>query len=335
MASLKTKFKAPKQVRHVSGMDKSGKSNELVDRGEKGDAVGVWRESTKAHVLGPAYFNANKRDKNKDGGKGSGKGSGEGGGGYSYEPVEVDESEFFANGEGDGGGSFQSKVFKRPGGEMGQTSASSSDALNKRFDLIKQKLMGETQAAQQQQAEGMQRELARRGSLNSGEGLKLQQQMADQNVKQLSDVASGVEAERAGAQFEEEQMEKQRQFAREERLGSQEFASGERASGEQFARAERLSQQGFSKDLFNSEMAFKAKGMEIQQGQFAEQMKHAFQQLELDTEVSRFNMEMAEKMWNKKDMMEAFANMWGYDPRTGGTSKTGMGKIFGDKYAPW
>lgn len=204
-----------------------------------------------------------------------------------------------------------------------------SDALNRRYDLIKKKLTNETQAAHGKQNEDLQRNLARMGQVNSGAGLKLQRQLGDEQMKQVAAVGEGVEAERAGAEMQEQEMERQRQFAREERLSSQEFARGEREGSQSFMRgeregsqafatSERLGTQGFSKSLFDAEMKFKEKGMKVQQGQFAQQMKLAMKQFKLDEKVSNFNMDMAEKMWNKKDMAEWFANMNGYDPRTGG-----------------
>ena len=217
-----------------------------------------------------------------------------------------------------------------------------NDTLNRRFDLINQRLMQQQTGQEQQQKEELERQLARGPGVNSGAGLKLQSQLGEQQQKARNDVSAGLEAERMGAQLQQEEVQKQRDFAREERLGSQDFARQERAASQKFARQERSGsqkfasmeaskQRGFSKNLFDKEMAFKEKGAKIQQSQFGEQMKLAAKQFKLEEKVQEFNMDMATKMWNKKSMSEWFANMHGYDPRDG----SGSGPLGGFFSGQW
>ena len=311
-------------LKQLASKDKSGKTSAIVDRGQKGDVGYVWSESTKAAVQGPAYFNKDRWDGSKEKQKADKKEIEE----FSGKRVSMNANEF-GTGKMESGGNGPQYIFKRPeGSEMGQNNAGESEALNRRYELIKKKLISEQGAQNQMQNEGMQRNLARGGNLNSGAGLKLQQQMGEAQLKQNESIGESVEAEKAGAQLQMEEAQRNRDFATSERLGGQEFASGERAAGESFAKGERLGAQGFSKQLFDADMKFKTKSANIQQSQFGQQMKMAMKQFKLDEKVSMFNMDMAEKMWNKKDMMEFFGNMHGYDPRTGGTS-SGNSPFFG------
>lgn len=303
-------------IDQLAKKDKSGKTSNIIDKGKKGEVGYVWSESTKAAVQGPSYF-----DPSVHGKKGQKDPREAKGGEFDFSHTKLNINDFSsgkAPAESSGGPQY---IFKRPeGSDMSQNNAGESAALNKRYELIKKKLISEQNAQNQMQNEGMQRNLARTGNLNSGSGLKLNQQMSEAQLKQNESIGESVEAEKAGAQLQMEEAQKNRAFATSERLGSQEFASGERAAGEKFARGERLSSQGFSKQLFDADMKFKTKAANIQQNQFGQQMKMAMEQFKLDEKVSMFNMDMAEKMWNKKDMMEFFGNMHGYSPRDGSTS---------------
>lgn len=209
-----------------------------------------------------------------------------------------------------------------PGADKAQS------AIDRRFDLMRKRTEQDANAFDQQQQEALQRKAASQGSLGSGAFLKLGQQSAERTNEQKMDQLAGVDAEREAAIGELEKEQRAMEFARQERESAQEFASGERSRTQAFQSSEAAAQRGFEKNLFNESQKFKEKAMNQEYKQFASQMEMAIMQFKLDKQVSDFNMGMAEKMWNKKDMMEFFGNMHGYDPRSGDWGTPGGG-LFG------
>lgn len=218
--------------------------------------------------------------------------------------------------------------------------SSSSNAVQRRFDFLREKTQSDLDKTSQSQNEGLQRQVASKGGLGSGAYFKIQQQQNEAQNAQKQSALMDVEGQREMAQAGIDEAEANRQFSREERIGSQEFASGE--AGKQrlfqseeakaqraFDSAEAKVQRGFSKKLFDKDLEFKNKVQKDSNKQFGKNMELALKQFKLDKKVSNFNMDMANKMWNKKDMMETFANTHGYNPRDGSWGNDASGNSIG------
>ena len=65
-----------------------------------------------------------------------------------------------------------------------------------------------------------------------------------------------------------------------------------------------------NKELFDKEMGFKDRVQAAAEGQFAENLKVIERQFFEDQRVNDFNMKMAEKMFNKKDMSSNIGSLW-------------------------
>lgn len=206
-----------------------------------------------------------------------------------------------------------------------------SSRLDRRFDTLKNKVEQQANAVNQQQQEAMARKGAATGAGNSGAFMKLGEKVRLEGENQKNNALMEVEGQREGAQAQLDEANTNRAFAQSEREGSQKFArqmaqeerkfgASEAQKARNFQSAEAKIQRGFSKDLFNKEMRFKERVQGAAEGQFDVQMEKMDRQFFEDQRISDFNMDMATKMFNKKDMMEFFGNMAGYDPRTGGTS---------------
>jgi hypothetical protein len=148
--------------------------------------------------------------------------------------------------------------------------------------------------------------------------------------------------ERLGSQdFASGEANKGRLFAREERLGGQEFVAGQSAIGRAFAQQEREAGQNFQSAMVSKQQDFAAgeaqKQREYgtsereasqtfaseesaaaraqQQTQFDATLKQSGEQFDkqfvLDETVSNFNMDMAKKIFEKKDFFEKAIDPFG------------------------
>lgn len=194
-----------------------------------------------------------------------------------------------------------------------------TSALNRRFDLLRSKAEGQATAQAQQAEEASRREMASRGRIGSGAAQKQLALQQKDLAGQKADMVSDIESQREMGLAQIGEQEAARGFARAERLGTQEYGTSERLGSQEFQQRE-----------LDRQAQFKDRSMKQEARQFDKSMALEMQKFKLDEIVSKFNMDMATKMWNKKDIMEAFANMWGFDPRTGGDSNTGLGKIMGE-----
>lgn len=200
------------------------------------------------------------------------------------------------------------------------------DAIGRRYELLRKRQQQQGTRRQQLESDALKRQAAQAGMVGSGAMIKQSQLASQQREKDLAQAQEGLDVSEQGERFQQEQIKAQRDFQRGEREASQQFAAeqagigrdfaAEQAGiGREFARAERLGaqnyqaaqadkQRGFSKNLFDREMQFKEQSRGIQQSQFKQQFDQALKQFELDEEVTRFNMDMAMKQFNKKDMTE-------------------------------
>jgi hypothetical protein len=188
--------------------------------------------------------------------------------------------------------------------------------IDRRFDVLRSKVEQDAGAAQQQAQEGLARKAVAGGNQNSGAFIKLQGQQTDELNKQKQNALSDVEAQREGAQAQADEIQAQRDFAKSEREAGQDFASYQAQLGRKFEADEAFRnraftskesalQRGFSEKLFNKEMNFKKQVQKDANSQFAKQFKMASEQFDFDKEVSKFNMDMATKQFNKKSMTES------------------------------
>lgn len=221
-----------------------------------------------------------------------------------------------------------------------------NETINRRFDLLRQRQEQAGNAAKQTAQEDIQRQAAARGRLGSGIVQKQQGMAQEQIDKQqgaaLQDVESGREQALfqqseadMGRKFAAEQALLGRQFAREERLGGQEFAGQQAREQMNFQTAERLGAQGFNRELFDKNMQWQEKVFNQQNKQFDEQMDFQFKsfrrQIELDEANSEFNKMMAEKNFNKPELMDIMWQSSGRNAKSGKFEGFGALGLGGDK----
>jgi hypothetical protein len=199
--------------------------------------------------------------------------------------------------------------------------------IDRRFDYLRQRA---EQGANQRSDETNQA-IQRRGiqqGIAGGAQAKLVERAQRQNEELKAQELGGIESEREMALAQQDELEAGRKFAREERMGSQDFAGQQAELGRQFQASESMKakdhegwllkkNQGFQSLLFNKEMKFKKSAQKAAEGQFGQQMKLAMKQFKLDKTVSQFNMDMAERMANKKDLIGGVGG-WLEKARKGG-----------------
>ena len=219
------------------------------------------------------------------------------------------------------------------------TPSPNASRIDRRFDVLRSKAEQDIGAQQQKAGEGLARQAVAQGNAGSGVQQKLASQQQQQFATQKQNAINDVESQREAAQSQADEIQAQRDFAKAEREAGQQFATGERLGqqefasyqaklGREFESGEAAKQRGFSEKLFNKDMAFKDKVRKDNNAQFAKQFGLAMKQFDLDTKVSEFNMDMANKQWNKKDLLESMQNVFGYDPRTGGSTGGGYGSVW-------
>lgn len=212
--------------------------------------------------------------------------------------------------------------------------------VDRHFDYLRKQREADINKQQQMSNESFERQAARQGMSGSGAMMKLRSQQEQEFGNQRGNAIDDVEGQRALAlgeieardkamAFQKEQAQLDRDFQGQQGQLGREHEMGMLQSNQAFQSSEAAAERGFNKDLFDQEMIFKNKTLKSQNSQFAQQMKLAFKQFALDKKVSNFNMDMATKQFNKKDMMEWFANMHGYDPRTGKQGSPGGGMFGG------
>lgn len=212
---------------------------------------------------------------------------------------------------------------------MGQRVPPKSDAIGRRYSLLRERLGQEGTARQQREGDQLKRAEARSGMQGSGAFIKARERARNQREQEIGQAREGLDVAESGERFQQEQIKAQRDFQRSERLGSQDFAGQQAQLGRDFAKSERRAgqkfqsleakkQRGFSKGLFDREMQFKESQKRMQEHQFYHQMELATKKFDLDTKVSDFNMDMAKKQFDKQTLMESWFGAFGLDPRGGG-----------------
>lgn len=210
---------------------------------------------------------------------------------YKFNPLSANEQD--------------ANYFNDQSGEM-KRNAELEGATNRRFDVLRAKTEGAANEQQQMQTDALTRQAAARGRLGSGNFQKQNQQLQKGLSTQKENAVGDVESQRELAVAQQHEASAQRAYQSEE-------AAKQRA----FTADQAKIQRGFDRDVFNKESEFKATAFNEQNAQFMDQMGIKVQEMQMDKDISQFNMDMAAKTFNKKDMSEWFANLWGYDPRSG------------------
>lgn len=215
------------------------------------------------------------------------------------------------------------------------------DDVGKQFDYQRQKAATREAANLQGQKDAMARRAAQLGGGPSGAFIKQEQIAGDQSAARLADANAGInEAQNAevrrlnevkeGRDFQTSERLGSQGFATKERLGSQEFGAGQADLGRKFQTSERLGSEDFgagqaaigrkfqtSERLGTQKFASKeaTEGRDWQGGQndlnrsmqkdqFGKTLDFQKDRALHEDVVDQFNMELATKMANKKDMLE-------------------------------
>lgn len=190
-----------------------------------------------------------------------------------------------------------------------------SSRLDRRFDTLRNKVEQQANAANQQSQEALARKGAATGAGQSGAFMKLGEKVRQEGEAAKGNALMAVEGEREGAQFQLDEANTNRAFATSEREAGQKFSQGmareqmgfarqERIGSQTFQSGEAAAQRGFSKQLFDKEMQFKNRVQSSAEGQFLQNLSRVDRQFFEDQRISNFNMDMANKQFNKKDLME-------------------------------
>ena len=121
-----------------------------------------------------------------------------------------------------------------------------ASALERRFQLAQSQLKRQESGRQLEEERAMKRQFAQAGAIGSGAAIKAGMEQRARGAERLQSGMLGLEAEKLGQQYQEEQAEKQRGFITSERLGSQQYSTAEREAAQKYARGERLSAQEYN-----------------------------------------------------------------------------------------
>lgn len=199
---------------------------------------------------------------------------------------------------------------------------SQDSALQRKYDIQRQRVNQDATKASQENNNSLQRKFASLGMVNSGESIK-QQQLGQEQVNQQSENAKqNVDVQQAGEESMKSAQALQNQFAKSERIGSQEYATGERLGSQQFQSGEAQKARDFSEGQFQAEMGFKQKLQDFAESSFSKQFEEGKSQFaqtfDQNERAQQFNQDMANRVFNKKDMLESFFNQGSSNSLKGG-----------------
>lgn len=194
-----------------------------------------------------------------------------------------------------------------------------ADFTTQRYDIVRKRMEQQAGAGADEQRDALKRSFARGGMIGSGAQIKNEQLLENKIASAKQNARESVDAQELADRQRQEEILQSQGFAKAEREASQGFAAAEAArqrkfmgqesaAARSFQAGESALQRGFSEKLFTEEMRFKKEAQRIQESQFAKQFKLAKKQFGLDEEVTRFNMNMAEKMFNKRTIMDKMAD---------------------------
>lgn len=191
--------------------------------------------------------------------------------------------------------------------------------IQKQYDPMRRRLQEQENANLQTQKDALARRAASLGGGPSGAFIKQESLAQDASAKRLQAGNENVDAQYQGALNQARETQAGREFQTSERLGTQQFASGESAIGRKFQTGERLGSQDFANQQRMSSQKYATgerlgtqgfqsteaqKGRDLQSSQFNQQMNRDLDRFTHEQEVDKFNMDMANKMYGKKDLLE-------------------------------
>lgn len=181
------------------------------------------------------------------------------------------------------------------------------------FDLQRKQAQGRIGQQAQQQSEALNRRLAGMGG-PAGAGLKLQQQLGEQQARTQEDVLGGIAAQEAGA------IEAQREAERQRAYGSQEAETARAAEADQFGY-----QSGQQERQFGSQFG-------QQERQFGAQHGLAKRAADLERQAQLFNMGIAGSELGEDQLQKASAMTRRLERGKSLSSSLGSGSRAGANY---
>lgn len=189
---------------------------------------------------------------------------------------------------------YKARAYNNP------NAASMDSALNRRFDVLRQRQEGESNRQAQTAQEAMARSAASRGRLGSGAFQKMQSLEQRDLAAQKEGSLSNIESQRELSLAEQQQKEADRAFAFNQEEMGREFQSKEAAQQRSFASEEARLQRVNEVNMYNRDAAFRDKQFSESKKQFRQQMDMAIEQMAMDKDVTEFNKSMANKKKGKK-----------------------------------
>ena len=165
-----------------------------------------------------------------------------------------------------------------------------------RFEIMRQRIQQQGSAAEQNNVEAMRRRFASMGGLNSGAGIRAEQQVKQQVGAQTAQNLEGVDIQQAQDEAQKAEVEKQRQYATAEREAAQKFAQGERQAGQEFQAGQQAAAMKQQMEQFNKDYAFKKDQFEQAKSQFDRQLDWENQKFQYEKTVDDFNRGMSERI---------------------------------------
>jgi hypothetical protein len=171
------------------------------------------------------------------------------------------------------------------------------NALNRRFDLLRDKAVGEANANAQTQNEALQRSLAAHGRIGSGVGQKQSQLLNTGLEKAKNNTVADIESQRelGGADLAKD-------------VANRKFGFEQDEANKVFQSQEGLNQRGFAAQQSQRDDAFRTAQFNQSNQQFSQQMNMAIKQFNMDQSVTKFNEQMSKYMAGKKNMEDVIGN---------------------------
>lgn len=199
--------------------------------------------------------------------------------------------------------------------------------IQKQYDPMRKRAQQQEAANLGQQNDAMARRAAQLGGGPSGALIKQESLAQDASAKRLASANEGIDAQQQGAINQARQVQEQRdwqtservagqQHQTSERMGSQDWQAGQSDKLMKHQTSERLGSQDWQAGQADKQRKWstgeRVDQQRQQDRQFQQQLDRDYERFLHEKDVDAFNMDMAEKMFNKKDMLEQlFGNIGG------------------------
>ncbi len=190
----------------------------------------------------------------------------------------------------------------------------STEGINKQFDVARNRANQAEQANLQQSRDALARRQAQLGGGPGGAFIKIEQGAMDQSAQRLASANEGIEAAQSAELLKVKQLEDQLNFQREE--GEAGRALSMRGMDIQAALQSRgqdlqtrgqdieAALQSRGQQMQARDLGMREKAQKFSQTMAGKQMDLAYKQFDHEKFVDDFNMKLASKMANEKDMLE-------------------------------